>query len=139
MFLAQDRFETIKDQFGVSQIRCVKAFSKLGVDRLQQLQRFVRAAFASPERGKIARRAQLPATGLLAPRDLQASGEQNLDLIACALGCAQQACLDAQDLGQTPALACLLGDNDCLFNRVQRGLVAACFVVSLGLKRQKDG
>ena len=52
---------------------------------MQQLQRFVCAASASPERGKIARRAQLPATGLLTPGNLKTPGEQNLDLIASAI------------------------------------------------------
>jgi len=46
MFLARGPVQTIKDLFGVPQIRRVKAFRKLGADRLQHLQRFVCPAFA---------------------------------------------------------------------------------------------
>ena len=61
LFLVDGWLQTIKNQFCALQIRCGIAYTELGVDGLQQLQRFFRSTFALPERGKITGCAQLPA------------------------------------------------------------------------------
>ncbi|MEH2565233.1 hypothetical protein V1289_004860 [Bradyrhizobium sp. AZCC 2289] len=112
-------------------ICCVKAFRDSDVNWLQQLQCFVCSVVTLPKRGKITGRAQLPAACLLTPGNLQALDVQSLGLIACVVGCQQQARLDTQYLGKAPMFAGLL--------RSQRGLDAALLGVSLGFQRQKEG
>jgi hypothetical protein len=112
--------------------------SKLSVDRLQQVQRFFCAASALPQRGQITGRAQLPAACLLTPGNIEAPDQQDPDLIASAIGDRQQACLDAQNLGQIPLLAGLLGDRDSLLDHLKRGIDAASLGASFSFQRQKQ-
>src|SRR5262249_22938958 len=63
--------EAFEQGLGADQVRRAEAFREPIINGLQQCQGFIAAALALPETHEIARRAELPGEGLLAPCGFQ--------------------------------------------------------------------
>ena len=73
------------------------------------------------------------------PGDLQALGEQALDLIGSrAPGGLKKASLHPQHFRNGPSLAGLVRNCESLLDGLQRGIIPTCLGVNLCLERQKD-